>query len=275
MNQGYDALEKGDPRKAAEAFRAADALVHVPTTCFALARAEVALGRLVEAYEALVRLSGLALQGGEPAEFTTARREGEKLRSELEGRIPSLRITVVGASRDAALVVRLDDRAIPNASLDAPWKVNPGHHIVAAEWSGQTRRVEIETPESEERRVSLEFVRAVPASVERSDTKPVGLGPAAVTGIGVAAVGVLAGTVTGLIAIGAKSSAIERGCANNQCPPPAQSDAHRAQTFATISTLSFAVGAVGAAVAVVSLFWPARASRNAVGVGGSGIVGSF
>ena len=71
-------------------------------------------------------------------------------------------------------------------------------------------------------------------------------------GVGLAGAGVIAGSVTGLMAI-PKTSGLTGECANHVCGPTAHSDLDSANTLATVSNVAFAVAGVGAAVAVVSV----------------------
>jgi hypothetical protein len=68
--------------------------------------------------------------------------------------------------------------------------------------------------------------------------------------LGVGAAGLVTGSVTGLMAVGKKSSL---DCPDKQCPPSQHDDLDSAKTLATISTVGFGVGIAGAAVGVVLL----------------------
>jgi hypothetical protein len=70
--------------------------------------------------------------------------------------------------------------------------------------------------------------------------------------VGVVGLGV--GTYFGLRTLSDKSDATSGPCdANNRCTQQGVNELDEAHTFATISTIGFAVGAVGAATAVVLL----------------------
>jgi hypothetical protein len=69
-------------------------------------------------------------------------------------------------------------------------------------------------------------------------------------GFGLAAVGVVGGTVTGILSISAVNSA-KSGCAGNRCPPSTYNDIDTATTTGNISTVAFIVGGAGAAAGVV------------------------
>jgi hypothetical protein len=72
MEAGDAKLAAGDIAGALHAYRSADAIMGVPTTSFAVARALVQLGQLVEAADAVARVRRHPLAPGEPAAFTRA-----------------------------------------------------------------------------------------------------------------------------------------------------------------------------------------------------------
>ena len=69
MTDGYTALKNGEPAKALEKFRAADALVHVPTTGLAVAEAQVQLGQLVEAEQSATAVVNMPAHDDDPPPF--------------------------------------------------------------------------------------------------------------------------------------------------------------------------------------------------------------
>src|SRR5688500_18605512 len=83
FDEGKTRRDRGDRNGAFEAFRAADALMNVPTTRLAVARAHLALGRLVEARESALSVAQIAVASNEPQPFSDARASAAKLASEL------------------------------------------------------------------------------------------------------------------------------------------------------------------------------------------------
>src|SRR5438445_7585866 len=59
MQKGRDARQAHDNKAALESFKAADDIMHVPTTGFEVARALADLGRLVEAHDVLLRVMAI------------------------------------------------------------------------------------------------------------------------------------------------------------------------------------------------------------------------
>jgi hypothetical protein len=259
MDAGNAQREAGHHDAALAQFQGADAIMHVPTTGIEVAREQLALGHLVEARDAVQAVLRAPATDREPEAFRLARKEAAALDADLVKRIPALRIRVVGN----ATAVTVDGRAIPLAALVAPFKVNPGHHvIVATTATGDARR---ETDVTEGSTAAVDLV--APAAAEPDPTGPAGEAaqtdsetgsgpPAAVLwmrwgGFGLAAVGIGVGSVTGVMAINSKNSA-EKGCVDGMCPRATWSDIDAARTSSTISTIAFAAAGASAVLAVVS-----------------------
>src|SRR3954469_7244655 len=69
LDEGRAKDERGDHKGPLESFRAADNLMHVPTTALEVARQEIALGLLVDARDTLLRVRRSPVNPGEPAVF--------------------------------------------------------------------------------------------------------------------------------------------------------------------------------------------------------------
>jgi hypothetical protein len=282
MDSGHARRDAGDHKGALELFQGADSIMHVPVTGIEVAREQVALGHLVEARDTLQVVLRLPAENGEPEVFRAARKDASTLDDSLVKRIPALQITVSG---NAAQVI-LDGRPVPLPALVAPFKVDPGHHVVVAMAEGgePKKEVGVDVGEGETRSVELtlpERTEAPPqASQDNAGTAAhEGAAPTAPSGsavpwlrwggVGLAAVGIGAGTITGLIAISSKSSA-DKGCVNNMCPPSTWSDVNSARTTSTLSTIAFSVGGGGVVLAVISyLIAPAKPQASSTGTQGA------
>jgi hypothetical protein len=132
---GRAKLKSGDAEAAVKAFRAAHAIMGVPTTGLDLARGLLALGRLLEARTVALEVARMPAAPNEPNAFTKARGEAVKLAEELAGRIPALVIEASGPPEGGARVT-VDGAAVPAEALGLPWKVDPGEHVVAAAAAG-------------------------------------------------------------------------------------------------------------------------------------------
>jgi hypothetical protein len=280
--------ESGNLQGALEKFKAADAIMKVPTTALEVARTQAAMGRLLEARDTLAEISRMPECPGDPPPFVDARANARKLDDELSPRIPSVRLNVKGGEKDAPTTVKVDDVPVPEAALSAPRKLNPGHHVIVAKSGKLEKTEEIDLAERDTKDVTLEL--QPPPAPPRDRTSKGGFisKPVAFVALGVGGVGLVVGTITGVMAMGAKSDA-EKGCVNKFCPPSTYGDLDRASSMATVSTVSFIIGAVGVGVGVVGLLTqpkneePQQPPKSAakptvspwIGVGSAGLSGSF
>jgi hypothetical protein len=105
-------------------------------------------------------------------------------------------------------------------------------------------------------------------------------------GFATAGVGVLVGSVVGILAI-SKTSQLKSDCGGTVCPADRANDISSAKNLAGLSTVSFAIALVGVAVGVNGMIlWsntpgkqPAETSavriRPVLGLGSAGLEGSF
>jgi len=269
MQQGREARDKGDLKEALKRFKGADDIMHVPTTALEVARALVALGQLVEARDFIAEIRQIPAKPNEPAPFKEARKKADDLDASLNGRIPSLSISVTGAPDGATPTVSVDGVQLPAGALDLPRNVDPGHHVVAAKVVAKAATgegsQEVDVREGEQKPVEVALVMtAVPQEPEPPAPEPKPEAPPPPTtshsptvltwaSVGLGGVGVAAGTVTGIMSL-SKKSTLQGECPGNTCPPgTASSDLDSANRFATISTIAFIAAGVGAGVAVVTL----------------------
>jgi hypothetical protein len=259
MSEGRDLRDSADLASALKRFQAADAIMHVPTTALEVARTQAAMNLLVEARETLHKMLQIPSSPGDPSPFRDARVEAERLDEELESRVGSLRVEVRSAPNAPRMLV-VDGVSIPDSAVDFPIRVNPGHHLVVVRIASAEVTKQVDAPERQVVTVVLDFD---PAAIRRADVstgvETSGGGARTATwrtvgfvGIGLGALGVGVGGVTGLMALSAKS-AVSNGCVGTKCPPQTWSDVDKMNRYAGISTAAFAVGAVGLAVGVGGL----------------------
>jgi hypothetical protein len=304
MQQGRELTAKGDLKEALKRFKGADDIMHVPTTALEVARTLVALGQLVEARDFIAAIRQNAPKSSEPQPFKDARAKADALDASLDGRIPSLVVTVKGVPDGEQATVSVDGTPIPAGVIGLPRTVDPGHHVVVAKVDSKTAqgagKQEVDLREGEQKPVEIALtVTLTPQPTEPPPTPTAPETPATVTshsptvitwvGVGLAGAGVIAGTVTGVLSL-SKKSALKNECPNDVCGP-GNSDYSAANTFATVSTIGFIAAGVGAAVAVVTLIVghqePAAAPAEAppaesglvmrpwLGVGAGGFSGTF
>jgi len=296
MQKGRDARAAHDNKLALESFKAADDIMRVPTTGFEVARSLADLGRLVDAHEMLLRVMQIPERPDDSQGFRDARGYAKVLDDDLVQRIPRLRITVDGAPMDKVTSITVDGVALPAAAVLVPYKVDPGHHVIVARTDGAEGRAEIDEVERDTKAVVVHVVEtpvgATPASAPAAPdappaapdttTEPRGLGTATWIGLGVAAAGLVAGSVTGALSIADKGSLASQ-CNGTRCPPSANGTLRNANAFATVSDVSFIVAGVGAGLGLAGFLWlrpsaaPATSAsvRAWIGPGSAGVSGTF
>jgi hypothetical protein len=265
MQDGDRKRASRDFRGALERYQAADALVHVTTTGLEVARTQIDLGMLVEAREKLLDVARIPPRAGDPPILAEARATALSLSDALEPRIPGLRVNPKGAVDTTKLSVYIDGIPIPPAALIAYRKLNPGAHTVTAQYGAALRKDDVTLKEGENREVSVDFstepTAAVAGSQEARNAAPGTVqGPwrtLMFVGFGVGGAGIIAGSVTGILAFTKASAAknipaSQGGCVNDQCGPATDSDINASRLDGTVSTVSFIVAGAGVALGVTS-----------------------
>lgn len=268
MEDGDGKRDKGDLDGALKSYKAADAIMHVPTTGLEVARVQAQLGRLLEARETLSRVSRIPVKPNEPAPFAAARKAAEQLSDELAARIPAITFAVRGVDPGTPPRITVDGEVIPPAAIQAPRKVNPGRHVVAASAGAVEKTEEVTLAEGETKGVSFDLSPpAAPAESGEADGTAQGGGPGkalAIGGFALGAVGVGVGSVTGLMHL-SKVGDVKKDCVGDVCPPSRADDIDSAKTLGTISTIAFVAGAVGIGVGVAGLVMSSGDGKEARG----------
>jgi hypothetical protein len=293
MDDGDRKTEARDDAGALRSYRAADGIMHVPSTGIEVAKTLARLGQLIEARDAALALIRLPRAEPEPPPFVAARAEAERLAASLAARIPALALQVTGLAAGEAPVVRVDGEAVTPEALPLPRKANPGPHHVVASAAGREDVVrDVRLSEGQTAPVELAFgpalsaapVAPLPPAVLPSlppESPPASRSPgvATWTSLGVGAAGLVVGTVVGVLEL-SRASTVKGQCQGNACPASARGDLNDANTLATISDVAFGVGLAGAALGAVFYFTaptaPVRPSVGLVPGGGRvGVGGSF
>jgi hypothetical protein len=269
MRQGDAEFGRQDFAKALSFYQAAHAIMGVPTTGIALARAEERVGRWVEAREAALEVTRSIARADEPPAFTAARADAASLADRLGAKIPSLVVRVRGAAaRQADVRITIDGVAARAADGAVTRRLNPGIHRITASGAGFRDGVaDVRLAEAEHREVELALVPRNLASTPdppidgATGSSPTALRPIAFVALGVGFIGLSAGTVTGVLSLRETSTLKER-CQGDACQPDAREDLDRANTLATISNVSFVIGVVSVATGVVLLATLGRSSSK-------------
>lgn len=305
FNEGLDLRKAGDANGALAKFEAADALLPTPRGRLELGRQRVLVGMLVEGYTTLSSVAQLKVDPKDEAKYAPHRAEAQKLALEVEARIPTLRVELVGGPA----TVQIDGVTIPSAALSQPRMLNPGKHVVVARTEGGLeKREELVLAEAEVKTVKLDLQKPIdppppggavapppkslhsvppvtssPVPVDRGD----GLGAqrtwALVAG-GVGAVGLIVGTWAGLSARSIRDEAAPF-CpfAGGGCTDPRGVDLKKkALDRADLSTVAFVSAGVLLAGATVLWFTapshdgkPTARAGLVVGLGSIGLAGRF
>jgi len=289
MSDGRTKREAGDLRGALRAFQAADALMHVPTTAFEVAKTEAELSMLIEAREDALQIARSQAKPGEPPPFAEARTSAQKLADDVEPRIPSIRLALKNG--DGATVL-IDDVALPPVAIGLPRRLDPGTHLVVAKLGSLERRITVQVLEREAKEVPIDLSEALTTTptttttiptttVQTTTTTPERLptstsrGPWMAVGATTLAVGVgglVVGAITGGLSL-SQTSTIKSQCQPSGACPPTLSDGTvtqtalgNARTMAIVSDVGFIAGGVVAALGTVLVIVASSKKPHAMAV---------
>jgi hypothetical protein len=284
--EGYDAQQRTQYAVAADRFARADALVHAPTLLLGLARAQVGLGKLVEAEETYQRIARETLPANAPPAFSRAVEEAKSEVTALAPRLAWVTIDVGAASSPSE--VTLDGVAVPVAAIGVRRACNPGKHTIKASAAGfaPAEKTFVAT-EGNDQRVSLtmEALAAppppspspAPVLTEQPPASMSVSAKVAIASFAVGAAGLITGSVAGILVL-SKHSSLVRDCPDDTCnSPSAKSEYSTYRSLATVADAGWVVAGVGAAVGVTLLI--AAPNGNSVsayvGPASAGVVGTF
>ncbi len=259
--EGYVALKDKDYSTAADRFARALALVHAPTLLRDLARAQVGLGRLVDAHEtySLIIREGVASNAPQP--WVKALADAKAEIAPITPRLPWITITVTGPAHPK---VTIDGAPIAEASLGVKRPTDPGRHEIRAMAQGYyTAKKTITVKEGESVKIAFELEDAPPDAAPKDEEetgnvsvanvvdppwrKPVTIGALALGGAGI-----VLGSVTGILAM-TKRNQLVTDCPNGRCGVSHKGDLETYHTLGTVSTIGFVAGGVAAGAGVVLL----------------------
>jgi hypothetical protein len=290
--------------QAADRFDRAEALVDAPTLLLGLARAQVGMGKLVEANETYRKVLRERLAPGAPAPFAKAVADATRESVDVARRLAWVTFVIEGP---ASAALRLDDADIAPAAVGVAVACNPGAHDVTASEAGyEPVHRSFVMAEGDRQTIALALT-AVPApppvlapapvpAPEPATAPTAALAPApapreapssvqrtagaAILGIGVGAL-VVAGAA-GAYTL-ARHASLEHECPDGRCSA-SQSDA--ITTYRAIADVSTVAAIVGGAAAVtgITLMLSAPSSPQGgqtgsialyAGVSSAGISGRF
>ncbi len=288
MDEGDRKVEASDFKGALRAYRAAHAIMGVPSTGIEVARVEEKLGHLVEARKVALEVMRLPVKPGEPKPFTEARASAKKLAAALEPRIPLLTVVVQGVPESAPVEVKIDGVLLPSESARVAQPIDPGQHEVSAAATGLPPvSKEVDVVEAQRMKVTLALGDAALAD---DDTDKPGrrLSPLVYVGFGLGGVGLITGAITGGLSL-SRAGTVEELCPGGTCATQTKlSEAtpvnDSARTFANVSNVAFALGVASVGLGVAGIFLSGSETKKSpettslrvlVGPTGVGLAGRF
>lgn len=297
--EATSALEAKDYPTAADKFARADALFHAPTLTLGLARAQVGMGKLVAATESYQRIVREGVPAGGNKDFENAVKDATKELAALEPRLPWVTVQVTGGTEPA---VTLDGKDLNAAALGIKRPIDPGPHTLRATAKGfkpADRPFTMAEGQTETVTLTLEpdgGATAAPAATafdqnlldkqpdkgSSSSSGGSGMKIAGFVALGVGAAGLIAGGITGGLAL-SEHGYLEDNCASNgDCPESRRENLDNFHTLSTISTVGFIVGGIGVAGGITLLILAPSSKKQSgativpyAGLGSVGAVGRF
>jgi hypothetical protein len=262
--EGYTALKTQDYTTAEDRFRRADALVHAPTLVVDHARSLIGLGRYVEAQERLELVLREGVPESAPWVWKKSIQEAADLVNEVKPKVCWLTINVTGPKEPLVMV---DGVPVPVAALGVRRATDPGPRRISATANGfLPKELTLALPEGSERAVTLELsldpganrsashVSVAPPkpAVQRSNPPKPASNTLAYAAVGLGGAGLVVGTVTGVLFLGARSD-LNQACPGGTCPASYADydETHgRYLTYGTVSGVALTVGLVSSIAGV-------------------------
>jgi hypothetical protein len=264
--------ERGDYQAAEAKYSEAHDLAKDPRLVFNMAACEKQLHKYAH-------MGALLRQYKEEAGATLSADDRAKVDGALDALARFVGIVAMAVDPAGATIV-VDGEAVGAAPLASPVWLDPGKHTVVVSKDGfESVERPISVSAGTSTTVSIALLAQAkgetasgPASQPSAESAPPrGDGgkkwsPLVYGGFALAGAGLLAGSVTGAIAIG-KASSLGGSCQNKACPPSASDDLSTGRTMGNLSTVSFVVAGVGAAVGIVALLLAPHHDSNATTAG--------
>jgi hypothetical protein len=254
FDSARDAMAKGDYATACPRFAESHRLDPAPGTLLNLAQCEEKQGKLTASMAHLDE--AVAALPKDDKRLSYAR---ERLAS-IKARVPTVTLSMPDGAAGAR--VFFDDVELREASFGVPLPVDPGAHVFVVRAPGRAdTREEIKLSEGARTLVTLRAGAASataavsPAKTDTSvsSTPPSSRRTLAFAALGVGAAGVVAGAVTGILYMNARSTYNER-CDASGCDAQGLDAASTAKTLDVVSPVALGVGAVGIGIGTYLLF---------------------
>jgi hypothetical protein len=269
---GVEAFQERDYAAASEKLERAYSVLPVPSVALWSARALEKRGKLVEASERYLDATRLESSVGEVAVQRQARVDAETERQALLARIPTLTVSLGGATAEETQVT-IDGVAWPSALLGEPRPTNPGEHELRAQRGEQVVTAKVTLQEGSKHDEVLRFDTAPAVAAAPAAVAPTGVAPVSKPGstqrtlafvaLGVGGAGLIASAITGGM-VASRHGDLESSCNDrNECDPARQSDIDSYNSLRGVSTVALVAGGVLAATGVTLLLTAPRQSEHA------------
>jgi hypothetical protein len=188
--RGFELLEQGEAEKAIVSFRMAERRIHSPAHLLFIARAEVKLGKFVEAIATYEALAAEKIPAGSPRPFQEAQNDGKAELEALRARTPSIKIIVLGVPASEAQVT-IDGVPVKPELLGTAQRINPGKHIIVAT-----------APDASAAEKTLTLAEGTYVQTLELSLQPSGVSAGAIVAFSLGGVGLVVGTATGVAYLG-------------------------------------------------------------------------
>lgn len=272
--EGLEAFDSGRFVDAEQKLGQASEQLHLPTITSYWARSLLQIGKMVKASEAFLlttQMSPLPGQVWKQVQYD-AQREAARSFAELGAKIPRLVVRVAGVE-PAEVAVSIDGVDIPDAQLGAEQKLDPGDHVVVGRSGQQQVAVAVSLKQGERIEARLDFsiptAQAPLAPIPSTRPSPeqqtasregtarpslrewVGWGT-----VGLGGVGILVGSIEGLVARSKRSSLQgSADCSGDPlyCARGRAGDVDSYMQARTVSSIGFIAGGVLVTAGLASL----------------------
>jgi hypothetical protein len=250
--KGFELYEDGRYAACIAEFERAEARYHAPPHLLYIARAQAQLGRLIEARDGFRGIIDEVLDEGAPKAFHVSQVEAKAEIGELERLIPRVEVTVTGIEADSAQII-VDGEALTDRAESV--ELDPGEHTIEASSDGASAPAQSVTLAPGDRtQITLEMQLSKSGASLRV--------PAFVS-FGFGGLGLVIGTVTGIVSLG-QTADIDDQCVDNHCPSSLESDADDAKAMGNLSTAAFVIAGLAAAAGTTLLLLDNRQESAAV-----------
>lgn len=192
--RGFELLEQGEAEKAIVSFRMADRRFHSPVHQLFIGRAEIKLGRFVEATSTFESVIAEKFPPNAPKPFLDAQEEAKKELEALKSRTPSIKVVIAGVPA-AQVSVTIDGVALPPGEIGVARRINPGKHTIVAS-----------APDAGEVEKVVTLAESAAVHTIELTLSPGGVSIPAVLAFSLGGVGLVVGAATGVAYIGKSTS---------------------------------------------------------------------